>query len=75
MSRIILHLGDSGDITLNAAMTGKYAAKRVADFLGYDDSIAYEIFVHTESGPTRILDDEIMAPYHNYMVSGLKGQE
>jgi len=69
MSRIILHLGDSGDITLNAAMTGKYAAKRVADFLGY------EIFVHTESGPTRILDDEIMAPYNNYVVARLRGKE
>lgn len=72
MSYVTLFLSDDDSITMDSTTTGKYAAKRVADHLGYDDDYVYELYVQTEKGSTRIGDDEIVAEYDNYSVSRLK---
>ena len=72
MNQITLYINND-TVTMNSTTTGKYAARRVAEALGYDDALQYHLFLWQAKGrPLRIEDDEIMAPYHDYTVARLQ---
>ena len=60
---------------MDSTTTGKYAAKRVAEHIGYDGDIAYQLYLWTPNGSTRIDDDEIMVNYNNFSVARLRAEE
>ena len=71
MSQITLYINNN-TVTMNSTTTGKYAARRVAEALGYDDALQYHLFLGFQNHIFQVKDDEIMAPYHDYIVARLQ---